>query len=201
MFRIIKSRKAIKNALNKKEEGITPSKTFMTLEDILNEFSLDVEKWHEHRIKMNTNCLSFAMGLPIPYQNISFSYAYECGGFYQLYHECPMDISTLKGYEKLELDFDILGYSYEEVDINEKISKDQWKIALFQDYSKEQLFHVYRQTENGIWYHKIGFPNEPTNLDNNGNIITNPINSNKEIPYQRYANLEYQKTYCLRRNR
>lgn len=220
MFRIIKSRKkkapiieekamTLEEIIKELHENRESNKTIeelnkrctkMTLEDVLKEFSLEVEKWQEESVCGNTNCLSFGLGLPISSNRISLGYAYQCGSFYEIYRKNALNISNLNRYERLELDFNMLDYSYEEVDVDYELSsKDEWKLAFFQDYGPSQAFHVYRQTENGIWYHKPG-RFLPTNLDNDGNIITNPIITNKEKTYPRFANLEYQKTYCLRRN-
>lgn len=95
---------------------------------------------------------------------------------------------------------DTLGYIYEEVDINDKIlSPHEWKVVFFESIFG---FHFFRQTENGFWYQKKGFWELPTYLDENMNVIMDPIDYMKNTsPINCYRKMEYQKTYRLRRSK
>ena len=61
-----------------------------------------------------------------------------------------------------------------EVDINDKIECNRYKIALvLSNNSKSFDYHFYRQDLNGDWSHKAG-DNAISNIDASGNKITDP---------------------------
>lgn len=166
---------------------------------------LKVDNWSRDN---HTNGLAFALGLDFSWDKLRFITKklyryplYSCGGIYLHLSENPKNISSLKRVERLELDLDTLGILYEQIDIKDKVtSPNEWKIAFFEDDSAFRYFHVLREYENGTWYHKKGF-NAPTNLDSNKKIITNPIESMKYDTTVSYRDLEYQRTYRLRRGK
>lgn len=172
-LKIIKARKKrIEESKLSFEKEIEESK--MSLEEILARIDLKVDNWSSG---YGTNCLAFALGLDIPYWVVGYSDIYSCGGFYLNFTENPQDISHLKYVEKIELDFNTSGIWFEQIDIGDKIDYSrEFKIAFFaNDFSSEHFFHVFREGEDGTWYHKRGWSGVPTNLDEVGNIIVNPI--------------------------
>ena len=61
---------------------------------------------------------------------------------------------------------------------------DYYKVALFLDKTgKKRDYHFYKQNKEGFWSHKPG-KTKVTNLDADGKIIKNPINSNRK--YKKY---------------
>ena len=153
----------------------------ISLLNIRNSITLDKRIWENI---FETNCYAYALGLDIAESEI-------CDDAY-----APGTISnSLKSLANQELfryselleclysDFDALGISYREVLPQEQIPADEWKIALFTSraYYSDNIdllddYHFLRQHPNSIWYHKVGWYNYPTNMDDNSKPITNPTN-------------------------
>ena len=90
---------------------------------------------------------------------------------------------------------DILGINIREINPQEIISSDEWKVALFISYYSQNSdmlddYHFLRQFKNGHWFHKTGYRSFPNNLDDNQNIITDP-----EKCYLKKK--QYDSCYCL----
>ena len=152
-----------------------------------------------------TNCYAYALGLDAGNIDLHSLFNYNPGTFIEEELYLPFSIKEL--LSNLEGDFETLGIEYIEVNPDFIINKDglkkEWKISVMatREYSlKYYDFHFLRQTINGIWTHKKGFREEPTNLDSEHKKIINPIDSIIETGglflNTRY---EYIKTYCLRR--
>lgn len=159
----------------------------MDLETLKNQINLKEDNWINID---NTNCYAFSLGLDIPQDRICES-AYYVGHIYRYYNSVkakyiPRDLL-------LQYDFETLGLIYRESDLNEKIANEEWKIAYF-DTIYECGFHFFRQTENGIWWHKFDYNHIPTCLDNDNKIIANPTSCNVDS-----RGLELQKCYILKR--
>lgn len=167
-----------------------------TLIEIRNSITLDKENWENI---LTTNCYAYALGLDIPESEIC-DYAYAPG---QL-SGSPLSVANhylFKYNDLLEClysDFNALSISFREVEPTETVSIDEWKIALFTssiDYGGcgELLddYHFLRQRNNGIWWHKSGWYNAPTNKDNKNQIIVNPQSC-------LLKGRKYQKSYILK---
>lgn len=129
-----------------------------------------------------TNCYAYALGLDIAEFEIC-DYAYAPGTISNssksLANQEIFKYSEL--IECLYSDFEALGISYREVLPQEEINADEWKIALFTTsalYSnKPELledYHFLRQHPNTNWYHKNGWYNYPTIMDDKCKPITDP---------------------------
>lgn len=145
---------------------------------------------HEWKNISSTNCYAFSLGLDIPQDEICDS-AYYVGHIYRYFNNVkpkymPRDLL-------LRYDFTTLDLLYRESSIVEKIAAGEWKIAYF-DSIYECGFHFFRQTENGIWWHKYDYNYAPTCLDNDNRIITDPTNYNVNL-----RGLELKKCYILKR--
>ena len=59
----------------------------------------------------------------------------------------------------IESDLELLQIAYRNVEEDEKLALNEWKIALFVDRDFDKLvgFHFLRQKENGMWLHKQDF--------------------------------------------
>lgn len=159
----------------------------MDLENLKNQIDLKEGNWIN---TSSTNCYAFALGLDIPQDKICES-AYYVGHIYRHYNHIkarytPRDLL-------LQHDFETLSLIYKESNLNDKINKGEWKIAYF-DSIYECGFHFFRQTENGIWWHKFDYDYIPTCLDNDDKIITDPTSCNVNL-----RGLELQKCYILKR--
>lgn len=138
----------------------------------------------------NTNCYAFALGLDIPQEKIC-ECAFDLGHMYRYYNQVkpkyiPHDLL-------LQYDFKTLELIYRESSINEPLGSQEWKIAYF-DTQYECGFHFFRQTENGIWWHKFDYGFIPTCLDEDNKIIANPKDCNVD-----FRGLNYQKCYTLKK--
>lgn len=160
----------------------------MELEVLIQYISLNANIWQNND---ETNCYAFALGLDIPQEEICRC-AYEIGTMYYFYNKTKR--RYMHHEELLQLDFKTLKLGYREADIYEPLKEGEWKIAYF-DSIYECGFHFFRQTENGVWWHKFDFGYTPTCLDDDNNIITNPTNC-----HINHRGLEYQKCYILKKN-
>ena len=81
-----------------------------------------------------------------------------------------------------------------EVGLNDTIPADRYKVVLYIKYGTYTYtdFHWYRQNDDGTWSHKNNVK-PVTNLDENGNIIYDPITCEK---YD--ENLEYVGCYAVK---
>lgn len=161
----------------------------MDLETLKNQINLKEDNW----INIDsTNCYAFALGLDIAQDKICES-AYYVGHIYRYYSN--VKVKYIPRNLLLQHDFETLGLIYRECDLSEKITNGEWKIAYFDDAIYECGFNFFRQTENGIWWHKFDYNYIPTCLDNDKKIITAPTSCNVN-----QRGLEFQKCYILKRN-
>lgn len=135
------------------------------------------------------------MGLDIPEYKICNG-AYQPGSFSMevnpLIYDEYFDYNTL--IRNLENDFKILGISYREVQPNDQIDIDEWKISMFIencDVDRIIDFHFLRQKSDGFWFHKNGFSGAVIKKDCAGKIITDPT----KCCLARY---KYNKCYALK---
>lgn len=132
----------------------------MSIRGIKNYINLDNDNWHH---AFTTNCYSFALGLDIKEYKIAYC-AYQPGIIYSLYSKNDiMDLVNLTYEQRMLLDFKALGIELDKQgDLN-------WKIALFEN---KRDFHFLRQMNDGIWMHKKGYVDFPSEYDDNKKIIT-----------------------------
>lgn len=159
----------------------------MDLKNLRNQIDLKEGNWINND---STNCYAFALGLDIPQDEICES-AYYIGHIYRYYNKVkakytPRDLL-------LQYDIKTLDLIYRESNINEELTNGEWKIAYF-DSIYECGFHFFRQTKNGVWWHKFDYSYTPTCLDNDNRIITDPTSCNVNL-----RGLELQKCYILKR--
>lgn len=124
----------------------------------LNEIRGKIQMYPENWVNMySTNCYAYALGLDIRQSDIC-DYAYQPGTISE-----TTNIFELKyfSYDMLikgiESDLELLRIAYRNVEENEKLALNEWKIALFVDKYHGSLidFHFLRQKENGIWLQKM----------------------------------------------
>lgn len=149
-----------------------------------------------------TNCYAYALGLDINENDIC-EYAYQPGSISSkvanlIIHFNYFLYSVL--IKNIEKDFETLGISYKEIEPDDEIQDDEWKIALFVEFYDKYFmddlisdFHFLRANSNGVWTHKHGYCNSPKKKDDSNKIITDL----KECDLTLY---EYRKCYALRLN-
>jgi len=87
------------------------------------------------------------------------------------------NMSLKKAYEILCNTMKVCGISFKESNFEEKPSHDYYKVAVC--ISAKDI-HWIRQDDDGFWSHKQGWFAEPTNVDKDGSLITNPEQANIE---------------------
>lgn len=160
----------------------------------LNEIRGKIQMYPENWVNMySTNCYAYALGLDIRQSNIC-DYAYQPGTisettniFKSKYFSYDM---LIKG---IESDLELLQIAYRNVEEDEKLALNEWKIALFVDKYHGSLidFHFLRQKENGIWLQKKGYQGTISKRDHSDEVIVSP-SSAELFPYI------YKKCYALR---
>ena len=118
----------------------------------LNEIRGKIQMYPENWVNMySTNCYAYALGLDIRQSDIC-DYAYQPGTisettniFKSKYFSYDM---LIKG---IESDLELLQIAYRNVEEDEKLALNEWKIALFVDKYHGSLidFHFLRQMEYG----------------------------------------------------
>lgn len=151
----------------------------MSLKDLRDTIDVNKKNW---TFNGDTNCYAYALGLDIPEDNIGEA-AFEPGVISNVNSIYKDDNYSLKYSDLLNYlysDLEALGIGFKEIHPDERINDDEWKIALYTEFSAskkniEYLFdyHFLRQHKNGIWYHKFGWHSSPKNFDSNYKIITN----------------------------
>lgn len=162
----------------------------MSLNEIRGKIQMYLENW----VNMySTNCYAYALGLDIRQSDIC-DYAYQPGTisettniFKSKYFSYDM---LIKG---IESDLELLQIAYRNVEEDEKLALNEWKIALFVDKYHGSLidFHFLRQKENGIWLQKNGYQGTISKRDHSDEVIVSP-SSAELFPYI------YKKCYALR---
>lgn len=154
-------------------------------------YNLKKKEWKH---VLTTNCYAFALGLDIR-ERLIMKDAYQPGTL--THHSLDMFFTYDELIECILSDLDFLGIDYIESNPIEEIKENEWKIAIFTQYSKYinnkeffSDFHFLRQIDE-CWYHKLGYYDYPTNKDYHNNIIINPTECF-------ILNKEYQKTYKLK---
>ena len=171
----------------------------MDLEFVRN--NIDIHRKHWKHI-FTTNCYAYALGLDIKEKDIK-PFAYQpgvMGGYlYSVNSSKYFAYSSL--IEGIFADMKKLNIEIREINTTDRVSADEWKIALFTvfhavEFYSEWLsgFHFLIEKEDGIWYHKPGYYKLPTNKDYDNCIITDPKNCY-------LGNKEFRKCYSLRLNR
>lgn len=167
----------------------------INLKVLRNSINLNKETWNHI---FSTNCYAYALGLDIPEAKIVKN-AYKPGVIsgckYNLAYEYCYPFELL--VQNLMKDLDALNIVAREVDVDEKIEKNEWKIAIFSSPFTMYLnglikgFHFMRENKKGIWYHKPGWLKKPTYYDDNKNVIISPSECNLKL-------YEFEKCYALR---
>lgn len=123
---------------------------------------------------LNGNCYFYALGLPMPVEfkkmySLLTNHDYrvnigELGGYKDLYTV----INPVKSIyhfnnliEALNADLDFLKIKQYESSIDELPKHGGFKIMIFSDDDRKKGdYHLARQSQNGIWTHKIGYYNK-----------------------------------------
>lgn len=141
----------------------------LTRDEIISKIDLNKVNWVN---RYSTNCYAYALGLDVPQYEIG-DYVYAPGVmssspiFLPDYRVFTLDMLVKNLYR----DFKYLGIEHRIINPDDKISEDEWKIALFVTLayfnSKEKIddYHFLRQREDGTWYHKNGFEGIVSNRD------------------------------------
>lgn len=167
----------------------------MSIKEIRDKIDINCESW---KYIKETNCYAYALGLDIPCDLIN-DHAYEPGTISntnKFYEDELWHLNYNRFMYCLYSDLYNLGIEFKEVAPTTKIECNEWKIALYTEflsYPGETIldFHFLRESKEGLWYHKIGWEDGPTNIDINNKIITNLDNCF-------LGDYEYQKCLCLK---
>ena len=168
------------------------------------------DKWNTSAIQDKRNCYTYAFNL---LEISSFSGLpgsgicnYDPGeiakdgrlGVYQISNSTKATVASGMVNDVIA-DICALGIGTEEdaiieVGLNDTIPADRYKVVLYIKYGTYTYtdFHWYRQNDDGTWSHKNNVK-PVTNLDENGNIIYDPITCEK---YD--ENLEYVGCYAVK---
>ncbi len=121
-----------------------------------------------------TNCYAFALGLDIPEDILGIN-SYSLGRF-AMEKDPNLNIRSLTRLECLKRDLDAIGFIYEEIDPKDKVENkygDKYIKYMISLYQNDKDFHFLRKHErDGIWWHKRGWYYHPSQVDDNGKIIT-----------------------------
>lgn len=165
------------------------------LDELKKSIQLEKDNWLYY--DGGTNCYAYALGLDIWETDIC-RWAYTPGTISMMINPLVFRyyMSSDRIIQNFKLDCDTLGINIRDIDSEDNISKDEWKVALFFKFynvNKKKCtdFHFMRQRQDGLWYHKSGFYLRPDNLDSKKQIIKSP----KECYIKKY---EYQKCFALK---
>lgn len=143
-----------------------------------------------------TNCYAYALGLDVSVFDLDieeYSLGFTTGYIPKYYTSEELLEYLIKDLDNLKIDFKFVNDYY-------KLGTKEWKMAIYggQEYTTDSFddFHFLKQTENGIWIHKQGYYEKPSNLDNKNKIILSPKNCNIDTEGIDY---KYIKTLCLKR--
>ena len=170
----------------------------MSLNEIRGQIQINPQNW----INLGTtNCYAYALGLDIRESRICKS-AYQPGTISGVF-----DPTILREYflysdliKNIEKDLSALDIFYREINFNDKIDLDEWKIALFAETYNNDLdvfvsdFHFIRANSKGVWTHKPGYFGSPSKKDYSSQIITDLEKCDLYL-------YEYKKCYALRLNK
>lgn len=170
----------------------------MTLNEIKGCIQINPDIWIN---LATTNCYAYALGLDIRESRICKS-AYQPGTISGVYDPTILKEKLLYNdlIKNLEEDLSTLDISYRQINLNDKIDSDEWKIALFAETYNENLdvlvsdFHFIRANSKGVWTHKQGYFGSPSKKDYSNQIITDPEKCDLCL-------YEYKKCYALSLNK
>lgn len=172
----------------------------MTLSEIRGQIQMYPENWIN---VSTTNCYAYALGLDIKEDDICLN-AYQPGTISKFCERgVPNKYLTCSNLIKaIEKDLKGLNISYREIEPQELIALDEWKIALLvKEYYDHRMckrllsdFHFLRINRNGLWTHKVGYFAIPNEKDFTAQVIMNP----RECDLGMY---EYKKCYALKLNK
>ena len=170
---------------------------------------IDIEKEPEEWEEIyGTNCYAYALGLDVFERSIA-NFAYQPGTIGRIKYEYGLfDVSRMSFEKRMKLDFESLGIRYrganpeECASFKEHFHRDSdevssvtrsWLISFYTAVDNNIDFHFVRKDLSGVWTHKMGFKEAPTNKDSNGEIILDP----RECHFNGF---KYVKTYRLTLN-
>ena len=163
--------------------------------------SYEPEKWNSNlNIKNSHNCYTYALN-DINKNNIDFcntNNKKRCvilkpqpGHYTGNYDNSNMTCNSLKKRTKMD------NPSLYDIDFNRKCKDNYYKIALFTD--PYNMYHFYRQDNNGYWSHKDG-SRKATNIDKDGNLISDPRTANKTSYNNKYNYNDFCGFMCVPSN-
>lgn len=157
-----------------------------SLEEIRDSIDIAKKVWIHRQV---TNCYAYALGIDMHLPIDSFQPGALSG-----YMIVP-PFSYTEIIRAIIADFNALGIDYGSIDPNSPVKNEEWKIVLLLSSkdasSRFHNFHFIRQFEDGRWFHKLGYSRKITNLDDNGDTITNPEKA-------RFKDLSYDSCFRLR---
>ena len=143
----------------------------------------------ERKNNEGLNCYAYAIGIDLKEKDVC-SYAFNPGqmGTYITYsddYDLYKTMCTLlysKSFEErfmfdmkaLDIDVDYASESEDSEYIDDE-GYFNWLVAMYKlkpRFLQLSDLHFLRKTASGIWVHKLGHDGNPSNLDENGNIIT-----------------------------
>ena len=150
-----------------------------TIEKMRNSININNNIWINYE---TTNCYAYALNMDLSYKELK---PYEEFGV-DIYNVGMIsNLKTPKTKEELvnafKSDMKIIKIEVTDVLFDEILKENEWKVALYQtvkgiDYIDNELdFHFAKETENGIWSHKKGKTKKTSYLDDNNEIIKNPL--------------------------
>lgn len=99
------------------------------------------------------NCYAYALGSTFKDNDTEAKYVFNLGALSKMYFPDTKE----QAEEALKADMKELGISCEKSYYEEKLEKDEWKIALFfYDEPGDEDFHLMREDSDGYWSHKVG---------------------------------------------
>lgn len=168
----------------------------MNLNEIKGQIQIFPETWinlHE------TNCYAYALGLDIN-ENKICDFAFQPGMISETIFLPDLDSFSYETLiDAIEADLKTLDLLYREIDPQEEVETDEWKVALMVekfDDNQELLdnFHFLRTNKNNNWVHKSSYLGSISKKDDLNRSITEPREC-EILPYQ------YKKCYALKVNR
>jgi hypothetical protein len=150
------------------------SKLLINKDRIKKLINLKTDNWE---FSTSTNCYAFALGLDVPYSEIS-DHAYMVGCFAEDHLKSKdIDVCDLDFEHSFLEDLDFLEISHEEVEPDciikdDSLDYNSFLISLFFSHND---FHFLRKNKyDNLWYHKQGYLDLPRNRDSEGMLIRNP---------------------------
>ena len=128
------------------------------------------------------NCYGYCLNMNLSYKDLEpwrkyFINVFNVGTLCNISKLINTDYDLEKS---LYGDVEILGLNIKEIDFNEKLLENEWKIAMYNtpiykdDDEYQTDFHFIKQNPNSNWFGKYGYSCYISSLDDYGRLIINP---------------------------